>query len=162
MLRSCLGGRISPLHSWQKNNRKLMACMQMSRPDDLLSPLFRSSNIWIVTGAHLLQKEETGLNSLIPFRTHYKRAPPCQSKPHLSCSFLITDNFAPTILPANCPAKEVAHALSRSSLAGRALLLLILRPSQKFKNSQSRLVSLACVVFFTATFCIFMILSIRI
>ena len=117
LARHWVGGRISPQCSWEKKDSKQIACTQVSRPDDLLRPLSKSRSIGTVTGALLLQNNNAGLSSLTSFSVYRRRLPPCQIRPHLSCSFLIANSFTPTDFPASRPAYEEAHVTRRSSFA---------------------------------------------
>lgn len=159
--RSCIGGRILPLCRWQKNDRKQIACVQMSMFKDLLSPLFKSSSIDIIMGALLLWNDDAGLSSSTPFRILCRWSPPSQARLSLSCSFLMANSFVPTVLPAGCPVYEDAHVIRMSFLAGSASLFLIPRPSQNIKNSHNWLASFLCVVLSTTASCVCLILSIR-
>ena len=156
-----MGGSISPQRSWQKKDKRETARIHTSSPDVLLSPLFKSSSMEMVTGALLLRNDDAGRSSSTPFKVLRKSVPPCQTKPWRSCSFLMASSFAPTVFPAKRPTYDAAHAVSKSSLAGRASSCLILSPSQNFRNSRRRLASLACVVLFTAASCVFAILTAR-
>ena len=83
----------------------------------------------MVTGALLLRNDDVGRSSSTPFRILRRSIPPYQAKPQRSCSFLMASNFALTVFPAKHPVYEAAHAMSKSSLAGRASSCLIPSPS---------------------------------
>ena len=137
-LGSWIGGKTLPLQSWEKKDRLQMACMHISRPDDLLSPLLRTSSIEIVTGAHLLQKDDWGWSSSSLSRILHRQGPASHLKPHQLCSFLIARSFALTVFPTRCPAYKDTHVKRMSSLAGSASLDLIPMPSQhNRKNSRN-------------------------
>ena len=158
-LRSHVGSNISPLRSWQKNRRRDTALIHTSKPQDRLRPLFKSSSIEIVMGARLERKEEGGRSSSTPLMILLKWALPDQRIPHLSCSFLIANSFAPTVFPARRPAKDKAQARSTSSLAGSVSAALIPSLSQKDRYSRRWLASFLCVVLFRMVSWVFLIFS---
>jgi hypothetical protein len=116
--------------------------MQMSRPEDLLSPLFKSSSIDIVTGALLLRNDNAGLSSSTPFRVLRKRSPPNHARPCLTCSFLISgiydDELSSNTLGSNEDNVRMVHEYLLFMFSSQLLQNTSVTPDQSTSRKRTR------------------------